>query len=127
MQQAPKFFKCTVCGNIIEKLYDSGVPVVCCGEDMEELVANTVDAAQEKHVPSVSIVGNIVRVDVGDVLHPMVEKHYIMWIYLQTKKGGQRKDLLPGQDPKAVFALEDDEVVAVYEYCNLHGLWKKDL
>lgn len=106
---------------------DSGVLTVCCGEEMEELVANTVDAAKEKHVPSVTIEDNIVRVEVGEVLHPMEEKHYIMWIYLHTKKGIQRKDLQPGQEPKAVFALEDDEVIAVYEYCNLHGLWKKDI
>jgi superoxide reductase len=127
LQKAPKFFICRHCGNIIEKLLDSGIPVVCCGEEMGELVANTVDAAKEKHVPSVSIVGNIVQVDVGDVLHPMEEKHYIMWIYIHTKSGGQRKDLLPGEEPKAVFALDDDEVIAVYEYCNLHGLWKKDI
>lgn len=127
MQKEPKFFICRTCGNIIEKLNDSGVPVVCCGEEMEELVANTVDAAKEKHVPSVSIVGNIVQVEVGEVLHPMEEKHYIMWIYLHTKKGGQRKDLLPGEVPKAAFALDDDELISVYEYCNLHGLWKKDL
>lgn len=94
---------------------------------MEELVANTVDAAQEKHVPSVSIVDNMVQVQVGDVIHPMEEKHYIMWIYLHTKNGSQRVDLLPGEEPKAVFALGDDEVIAVYEYCNLHGLWKKEI
>ncbi len=127
MQKEPKFFKCKACGNIIEKLYDSGIPVVCCGEEMEELVANTVDASKEKHVPSVSIVGNIVQVDVGDVLHPMEEKHYIMWIYLHTMKGIQRKDLLPGDEPKGLFSLEDDKVIAVYEYCNLHGLWKKEI
>lgn len=127
MHKEPKFYMCKHCSNIIEKLYDSGVSIVCCGEDMEELVANTVDASKEKHVPSVSIVGNIVQVDVGDVLHPMEEKHYIMWIYLHTKKGCQRKDLVPGEEPKAVFALDDDEVIAVYEYCNLHGLWKKDI
>lgn len=127
MQKEPKFFICKECGNIIEKLHDSNVPVVCCGEEMEEMVANTVDAAKEKHVPSVSVVGNIVQVDVGEVLHPMEEKHYIMFIYLHTKKGGQRKDLIPGQEPKAVFAIEDDEVIAVYEYCNLHGLWKKEM
>ena len=127
LHNAPKFYKCNLCGNIIEKLHDSGVPVVCCNEEMEELVANTVDSSKEKHVPSVSVVGNIVSVAVGDVLHPMEEKHYIMWIYLHTKKGCQRKDLLPGEEPKAVFALDDDELIAVYEYCNLHGLWKKEL
>lgn len=127
MHKEPKFFKCKHCGNIVEKLHDSGISIVCCDEEMQELVANTVDAAQEKHVPSVSIVGNMVQVEVGDVLHPMEEKHYIMWIYLHTKNGSQRKDLLPGEDPKAVFALGDDEVIAVYEYCNLHGLWKKEM
>ncbi|WP_276929787.1 desulfoferrodoxin family protein [Herbinix luporum] len=127
MNKEPKFFICKHCGNIIEKVVDSGVLTVCCGEEMEELVANTVDAAKEKHVPSVTIEDNIVRVEVGEVLHPMEEKHYIMWIYLHTKKGIQRKDLQPGQEPKAVFALGDDEVIAVYEYCNLHGLWKKDI
>lgn len=123
----PKFFRCKHCGNIVEKLYDSGVSLVCCGEEMEELVANTVDAAKEKHVPSVSIVGNKVQVAVGEVIHPMEEKHYIMWIYLHTNKGIQRKDLAPGEEPKAEFTLDGDEVIAVYEYCNLHGLWKKEI
>ncbi|NLJ96397.1 MAG: desulfoferrodoxin [Clostridiales bacterium] len=127
MQRELKFLECKHCGNIMEKINDSGIPIVCCGEVMEELVANTVDAAKEKHVPSVSIVGNIVQVEVGDVIHPMEEKHYIMWIYLHTKNGCQRKDLKPGEEPKAVFALDDDEVIAVYEYCNLHGLWKKEI
>ena len=127
LKKEPKFYRCKHCGNIVEMVYDSGVTPVCCGEEMEELTANTVDASKEKHVPSVSIVSNIVRVEVGEVPHPMEEKHYIMWIYLHTKKGGQRKDLAPGEEPKAVFALDDDEVIAVYEYCNLHGLWKKDI
>jgi superoxide reductase len=94
---------------------------------MEELVPNTVDAAKEKHVPVVTVEGNKVVVEVGSVAHPMLEEHFIQWIYLQTKNGGQRKCLVPGQEPKAVFALEDDEVVAVYEYCNLHGLWKTEV
>lgn len=127
MKKELKFYRCKHCGNIIVKLYDAGVPVVCCGEKMEELTANTVDASREKHVPSVSIVGNIVQVNVGEIPHPMEEKHYIMWVYLQTKKGGQIKYLAPGDEPKAAFALNDDEVVAVYEYCNIHGLWKKDV
>lgn len=122
-----RFFRCKHCGNIVSKLYDSGVALVCCGEEMEELVANTVDASKEKHVPAVTVDGNIVKVEVGSIPHPMEEKHYIMWIYLQTKKGGQRKCLSPGEEPKAVFALEDDELVAVYEYCNLHGLWKTEV
>lgn len=127
MHKEPKFYRCKQCENFVEKLHDSGVSLVCCNEDMEEIVANTVEASKEKHIPSVSVDGNIVQVDVGEVLHPMEEKHYIMWIYLHTKKGCQRRDLVPGEEPKAVFALEDDEVIAVYEYCNIHGLWKKEI
>ena len=127
MCEEHKFYRCKHCGNIVGMIHNSGVPVVCCGEEMEEMVANTVDASKEKHVPAVSIVGNTVKVDVGTIPHPMEEKHYIQWIYLQTKKGGQRKCLKPGEEPVAVFALDNDEVVAVYEYCNLHGLWKTEL
>ncbi|MDF2904771.1 MAG: hypothetical protein K0R34_92 [Herbinix sp.] len=127
MSDEHKFYRCKHCGNIVGMIHNSGVPVVCCGEEMEELVANTVDASKEKHVPAVSIVGNTVKVDVGTIPHPMEEKHFIQWIYLQTKNGGQRKGLKPGSEPTAVFALDNDEVVAVYEYCNLHGLWKTEL
>ena len=105
----------------------SGVPIMCCGAPMDELKANTEDAALEKHVPAVTVDGNKISVVVGDVEHPMLEEHFIQWIYLETEKGGQRKALKPGDAPKAVFVVEDDKPVAVYEYCNLHGLWKKDL
>lgn len=123
-----KFFVCKHCGNIVGMVYDSGVNVACCGEAMTELVPNTVDAAQEKHVPVVTVDGNLVHVAVGSVEHPMLEAHYIQWIYLETVKGGQRKTLKPGEKPEATFALtEDDKAIAAYEYCNLHGLWKKEL
>lgn len=120
-----KFYICEHCGNIIAKVKDAGVPVVCCGEKMKELVPNTEDAAQEKHVPVCEVKGNTVEVTVGSVEHPMLEEHYIEWIALQTDKGNQRKALKPGEAPKVDFALLDGEkVVAVYAYCNLHGLWK---
>lgn len=120
-----KFFVCKHCGNMVGMIHESGVPMMCCGEPMTEMKANTTDAAQEKHVPVVEINGKLVTVKVGSVTHPMEEKHYIQWIYIQTKKGGQRKVLIPGTAPEATFALtEDDEFVAAYEYCNLHGLWK---
>ncbi|HHT98305.1 MAG TPA: desulfoferrodoxin [Clostridiales bacterium] len=120
-----KFYLCKHCKNIVSMLQDSGVNIVCCGDDMTLLKANTEDASNEKHVPVVSVVSNTVKVDVGSVLHPMEDKHFIQWIYLETKDGGQIKYLKPGEAPKATFALNnDDEVVAVYEYCNLHGLWK---
>lgn len=122
-----KFFICKHCGNIIGMIENKGVPVVCCGEKMTELVPNTTDAAGEKHVPVIKVDGNIVTVNVGAVEHPMTDAHYIQWIYLATKKGGQRKNLLPGEKPEATFALHDDEVVAAYAYCNLHGLWKADV
>ena len=123
-----KFYRCKHCGNIVGKIYDSGVPIVCCGENMEELTANTSDGAYEKHVPVVKVEGNMVHVVVGSTEHPMAEDHYIEWIALQTKNGNQRICLKPGDKPKACFAICDgDEVEAVYEYCNLHGLWKAEL
>ncbi|MBR1477209.1 MAG: desulfoferrodoxin [Lachnospiraceae bacterium] len=120
-----KFLKCNHCGNVVTYLVDKGVPLVCCGEKMTELVPNTTDAAGEKHVPVVKKEGNIVTVTVGSVEHPMLDEHYIMFIVLETKKGYQKADLKPQDKPVASFVLaEDDEVVAAYEYCNLHGLWK---
>lgn len=125
---AVKFFVCKHCGNMVGLIHESGVPLVCCGENMTELVANTTDAAQEKHVPVVEVNGNTVTVKVGSVTHPMEEKHYIQWIYIQTEQGGQRKALKPGAEPVATFELTDgDKLVAAYEYCNLHGLWKKEI
>ena len=120
-----RFFRCKHCGKIIAIVNDRPVPTICCGEAMEEIVANTEEAAHEKHIPVVKVEGNIVRVEVGSVLHPMLEAHYIEWIALETKNGNQRKVLKPGDAPVAEFALvPGDEVVACYEYCNLHGLWK---
>lgn len=122
-----KFYVCSHCGNIVAYVKSSGVPVACCGEEMGELVPNTKEAALEKHVPVISIDGQKVVVTVGSVEHPMVEEHYIEWIALSTKQGNQRKELHPGGKPQAEFMIsEDDEVISVYEYCNLHGLWKAD-
>ena len=119
-----KFYKCEHCGNIIAMVKDAGVTVVCCGQNMTELIPNTEDAAQEKHVPVYEQKGNILEVTVGSVEHPMAEEHHIEWIALQTDKGNQRKVLKPGDAPKADFALLDGEKIqAIYAYCNLHGLW----
>ena len=118
------FYRCQHCGNIITHLEDSGVRVVCCGEEMKLLVPNTSDGAGEKHVPVISIDGQTVTVTVGSVEHPMLEAHHIEWIILETKQGYQCKALKAGEKPVAKFALtEGDEAVAAYEYCNLHGLW----
>jgi len=120
-----KFYRCAHCGKIIAVVKESGVPVMCCGQKMEEIVPGTTDAAVEKHVPVYEVKDNIVTVCVGSVAHPMTEEHYIEWVSLQTKGGNQRKALKPGDEPKVCFAILDgDEVEAVYAYCNLHSLWK---
>ena len=122
-----EFYICERCGNLIEKIYDSKVPVVCCGQKMTRLIPGTVEASVEKHVPVVAISGKEVKVTVGSVEHPMVAEHYIPWVYLQTSTGGQRRDLVPGDEPTAKFMVADGEIpVAAYAYCNLHGLWKTD-
>ena len=119
------FYRCNYCGNIVAFVKASGVPVVCCGEKMTEIIPGTVEASREKHIPVWSVDGNIVHVSVGSVEHPMLPEHYIEWISIETKQGNQRKELRPGEKPEACFALcEGDEVEAVYAYCNLHGLWK---
>lgn len=120
-----KFFVCEHCGNIIAYVKDSGVPVMCCGQKMKEIIPGTVEASTEKHIPVVSVEGNVVNVTVGAVEHPMAEEHFIEWIAVHTKQGNQRKILKPGEKPAAQFALVDgDEFIAAYAYCNLHGLWK---
>ena len=123
------FYKCPHCGNFVTFLTEKAAATpMCCGVKMEEIVANTVDAAKEKHVPEVSITGNLVNVKVGAVAHPMMDAHYIQFIIVETKSGYQKKDLKPGQEPMAEFLIAPgDEPVAVYEYCNLHGLWKKEV
>ena len=119
------FSRCEHCGNIVAYIHDSGVRCQCCGEEVKPLVPNTSDGAGEKHVPVIEQNGRTVTVTVGSVEHPMLEAHYIEWIMLETKEGRQRKTLMPGEKPVATFALTDaDAVVAAYEYCNLHGLWK---
>ncbi len=123
---AVKFYKCRHCGNVIEKLVDSKVKVVCCGEEMEELVPNTVDASGEKHVPVVSCLEECkMKVTVGSVPHPMEDAHHIAFIYVETENGGMRVNLK--DKPEALFCVKNGKPVAVYEYCNLHGLWKTDV
>ncbi len=120
-----KFYRCAHCGQIIAIVKDKGVPIMCCGEKMQEIIPGTTDAAVEKHIPVYKIEGNKVFVCVGEVEHPMLPEHYIEWVSLQTKFGNQRKVLNPGDEPKVCFSICDgDEVEAVYAYCNLHSLWK---
>ncbi|MBQ2690722.1 MAG: desulfoferrodoxin [Clostridia bacterium] len=122
-----KFYICERCGNIIEMVNDSGVNPFCCGQKMNELVPNTVEASGEKHVPAVTVNENIVEVNVGSVDHPMIDVHWIEWVQLVTENGVQRKFLNPGEAPHVTFILNGEKPVAVYAYCNLHGLWKTEL
>lgn len=127
MKKDVKFLRCRHCGNIITFLHDSGITPVCCGEEMGQLKANTEDASNEKHVPEVTVDKNKVTAVVGSVIHPMDEDHYIELIALETDNGLHVRFLEPGQEPKAVFELNGEKPVSVYEYCNLHGLWKSDI
>lgn len=120
-----KFYICEHCGKMVALVKESGVPVMCCGQKMTEIIPGTTDAAVEKHVPVYTVENNIVHVKVGEVEHPMTPEHFIEWVSIQTNQGNQRKALKPGNQPEICFALCDgDEVEAVYAYCNLHGLWK---
>ena len=125
---ATKFFLCTTCGNVVFKLVDSGVNLVCCGQKMQELIPSTEDSVREKHLPVVEFQGNgTIKVMVGSVPHPMTPGHHISFIFLETEHGGQMKILMPEDAPEAVFSCCGDTPVAVYEYCNIHGLWKTEL
>lgn len=123
-----RFFQCDKTKEIVYLLGTEGHAPECCGTTMRELTANTTDAATEKHVPVVEMDGNKVKVTVGSVLHPMTEAHLIQWVFLETKNGGELRMLTPQDEPVAEFVLaEGDKALAAYEYCNLHGLWKKEL
>lgn len=119
-----KFLLCEQCGNLIE---EKGEITNCCGMPMKEIIPNTTDASQEKHVPVISVEGNLVTVKVGEVLHPMSEEHYIKWIYLETNKGLKKVELTPNDEPIATFDILASELVLnAYAYCNLHSLWAKE-
>ena len=122
-----KFCVCEHCGNLVGVINDAGVPMMCCGQKMTQLVPGTVEASVEKHLPVVTVDDDKVKVEIGSVAHPMAEEHSILWVYLQTDKGGQRKNLAVGEAPVAEFSLLDEKPVAVYAYCNLHGLWKTEV
>ena len=122
-----KFYICAHCGNIVEMVKDAGVTPVCCGQKMDALIPNTVEASGEKHIPAVTVSEGVVEVNVGSVDHPMLDVHWIEWIQLNTDRGSQRKYLNPGEAPNVKFRLWDEKPLAVYAYCNLHGLWKTEL
>ena len=120
-----ELFICKHCGNIITFLENSNVPVICCGEKMQKVEPNTVDAAVEKHLPVIEVKDLLATVIVGSVEHPMQDDHYIKWIVLETTEGLKVKNLTPSDKPVAIFSLLDgEEVISAYEFCNKHGIWK---
>ncbi|MBW1753957.1 MAG: desulfoferrodoxin [Deltaproteobacteria bacterium] len=123
MAEKLEVYKCNVCGNIVEVLHGGQGELVCCGQPMVRLVENTVDAAKEKHVPVVEKVDAGVKVKVGEVAHPMEEKHFIEWVEVIADGKAYRQFLNPGETPEATFNVEAEKITA-REYCNLHGLWK---
>lgn len=125
MKESVTFFRCSICGNIVRLVKNGGGQLVCCGKPMEKLQANTTDAAVEKHVPVAEHKNGKLHVKVGSVDHPMTEAHYIEWIAVVDEKGVQHISLTPSDKPEAVFC--DVDKAEIYEYCNLHGLWKTDI
>ena len=123
MAERLEVYKCEVCGNIVEVLHGGDGELVCCGQPMNRFVENTVDAAKEKHVPVIEKIAGGVKVKVGDVAHPMEEKHWIEWVEIIANGKTYRQHLNPGETPEATFAVTADQITA-REYCNIHGLWK---
>ena len=122
-----KLYYCEHCKKVVDVVVDTPVPLVCCGQKMTEVKPNSTEAAHEKHLPVIEKDGNKVTVKVSTVEHPMQDEHYITAIWLQTEKALYKKALVPGEKTEAVFTVEaGDNVIAAYEYCNLHGLWKTE-
>ncbi len=126
MNNERNFLKCAHCGNVVEMLKDQGTKIMCCGQIMSPLIANTVDAAAEKHIPAVSRNENVLTVTVGSVPHPMTDEHHIAFIVVAQGDKTLRAALSPTGSPTAVFLI-DDGPATVYEYCNLHGLWAAEI
>lgn len=128
MTDQTHFFTCKACGNFIGIIHSSRVPMVCCGKPMEKAVSNLDDASSKRHMLHVIRNKSSVSVSIEETPQPMKAEHCISWVYLQTNRGGQRKCLFPDEKPKVTFYLSENEIpVAVYVYCNLHNLWKKNL
>lgn len=123
----PRFFKCSHCGNLVGVINDSKVPMWCCREKMQELIAQNEDLKNEKHTPVVAIKDNVLDINVGSINHPMEENHFIEWVYVHTTRGGKRFALKPNDAPYVRVVLDNEEAIAVYAYCNIHGLWVKNL
>lgn len=121
-----KFLLCEECGNL-EELKEESPNSTCCNTLMKAVDANSTEASIEKHIPTIKVEDSTVTISVGEILHPMSEEHYISYIYLKTNKKLKKQALKPTDKPQAIFTLsENEEVIAAYSYCNLHGLWQKE-
>lgn len=127
MKTKQKFFICKQCGNMVGLIDEHSAPLMCCGEKMSEIIPNTAEASVEKHLPAVTLSGDGISVQVGSAPHPMEEAHHIQFVYVETERGGQRKNLRIGEAPALTFCFSEDKPIAVYAYCNLHGLWKTEM
>jgi len=127
MKGNQKFFICKHCGNLAVLIDNKGSPLICCGENMAELIPNTVEASQEKHLPAITMSENMLTVHVGSAPHPMEAAHHISFVYVESANSSQRKHLKIGEAPTCAFSFSDDAPIAVYAYCNLHGLWKTQI
>ncbi len=125
MTKLLEIYKCELCGNIIEVVHTGAGELVCCNKPMKNMIAGTVDASKEKHVPEIDKKDGVYNVTIGSVAHPMEDKHYIEWIQINSGNKSYREFLKSGQEPKAVFELKTGKITA-REYCNLHGLWAKE-
>lgn len=122
-----KIFKCNICGNIVELIEEGGGELVCCGEPMELMTEKVTEEGNEKHLPVAEIKDNVVTVKVGSVEHPMIDAHYIQWITVKYNNKKQTKRLFPNELPVAKFIIDEDfDKIEIYEYCNIHGLWKSE-
>ncbi|MCL2322085.1 MAG: desulfoferrodoxin FeS4 iron-binding domain-containing protein [Oscillospiraceae bacterium] len=126
MKNKRKFYRCNHCGNLVSFIENSGVSIICCGEPMTELIPNTTDAAQEKHVPVATKNDGKLNVKVGSVPHPMTKEHHIGWIAVAEENRTTRITLPVNGAPEAEFCVGDG-AITVYAYCNLHGLWVTEL
>lgn len=124
MEDKRQFYKCSICGNLVGVISQGGGTLTCCGQPMDHLIPNTTEAAGEKHIPVLECHEGKLIAKVGSVDHPMVEEHFIEWIYVTGKNQGHRYELKPGHEPIAVLDMEREDIESVYAYCNLHGLWK---
>ena len=123
-----KFYRCNKCGQLVGMIRKTNIPMICCGEDMEEILPYTDEkGVGEKHIPYYRLKGSRLTVYIGSEPHPMTSDHYIEWVAIVTNKGNQRKCLKPGDAPIVTFCLEKDEKVKeIYAYCNIHSLWLKE-